>query len=166
LPVFVVVTVALLVAYLYPYPDASLPKRLMLAYLSAYASVAGGILSLLDSTVRVDGLLITGRYPMRIVQSCDAAEALILYLALVLAYPASPARRLVGGALGLATVLAANLLRITSLYLIGVARPDLFEVAHAHVWPLVLLAVAALSFMTWTSWARNATDGSGRAVGA
>jgi exosortase H (IPTLxxWG-CTERM-specific) len=156
--VFGLLSLGLLAIYNFPYPDHSLPLQLIGAYLRACARSAGAVLSFFDPTVRVDGTVILGRFPLRIVRSCDAGEAMALFVAAVVAFPATRRRRLLGAALGLAAIFAFNVVRIGSLYLIGATRPHLFDVAHTEVWPLVMIAVAALSFLGWATWARGRDD--------
>lgn len=69
--------------YHYPYPDGSAPRQAMGAYLRACARLAGALVRLVDPEVSVDGVLIQGRFPLRIVRSCDAGEAMALLLAAV-----------------------------------------------------------------------------------
>jgi exosortase family protein XrtM len=154
--VFGLLTVGLLALYHCPYPDGSPPRRLTGAYLRACARSAGTLLALVDPSVRVEGVLIQGRFPLRIVRSCDAAEPLVLLVAAIVAFPSSWRRRLAGAGLGAALLFAVNAVRIASLYLIGVAHPGLFDLAHLDVWPVMLVVVAAVIFFAWASWSQRA----------
>ena len=153
--IFVAVVIGLLVIYLYPYPGQSLPLRLMEAYLAVYAHAAGGVLRLFDRSIQVEGSLISGRFPLLIARNCDAASVIVLFLAALAAYPAKHLQRLVGAVAGLVSIFFFNLLRITSLYFIGIAWPDVVELVHMQVWPVTLLVLAALSFLAWVSWAER-----------
>jgi exosortase H (IPTLxxWG-CTERM-specific) len=146
----------LLAVYGYPYsPEGFVARRLILPYFLAYARAAGALLSSFDPAVHVDGVVVSGRFPLRIVRSCDAGEAMALLVAAVIAFPVPWRRRALGLAIGVATVFAVNVVRICSLYLVGVQRPDLFEAAHLHVWPLLLIGGALTAFLIWARWAEG-----------
>jgi len=76
------------------------------------------------------------------------------FLAIViLASPAPLSRRGLGVLWGMPLVLAVNLLRLASLFFIGVRYPAAFDVAHSLVWEgIVILAVLGV----WLGWMRLA----------
>lgn len=119
-------------------------------FLSGYARAAGALLHAIDPTVSVSGNQISGRFPLAIVRDCDAMQVNILFVSAVAAFPSGLGRRLAGASVGVALLVLANLARIVSLYVIGVASPDSFELAHREVWPLVLMAVALAIFLGFT----------------
>jgi exosortase/archaeosortase family protein len=149
---FVLVAGVLFALYTFPYEENGISERWFEDYLAFYARAAGFALHQLDSAVSVHGSDILGRYPLRIVKNCDAIEVNILFASAVLAFPTSWRRRALGLLLGLPALIALNITRICSLYFIGVASPDSFELFHLEVWPLVLVACAALLFMGWANW--------------
>jgi exosortase H (IPTLxxWG-CTERM-specific) len=145
--------------YQFPYADRSWPLQIIGFCLRSYARVAGAVLALLDRTVSVSGVEITGRFPLKIVRSCDASEAMALVVAAILAFPATWRRRLVGIAAGVGAIFVVNVARICGLYFIGVARPDMFDFAHQDIWPLFVVATAAVVFMGWARWAQGTDSG-------
>lgn len=147
-----------LAAYAFPYAELGISERWFQGYLAAYARLAGGVLSLLGEGVRVTGTLIEGRYPLRIVKTCDAMEANLLFLAAVLAFPVPPGgwkKKLAAIAIGLTILVATNVARICTLYFIGVHAPSAFELFHAELWPLLLIAIAVAAFVAYTAWLRR-----------
>jgi exosortase H (IPTLxxWG-CTERM-specific) len=149
-----VVGIGLVVLYDFPYPaEGFFVTQLLSPYLKAYARVAGAVLRLFDSSVVVDAVFIRGRFTLAIVRSCDAGEVIAVVIAGVLAFPVPWKRRLLGLFLGIACVFVTNVVRICCLYCIGVARPDLFDLAHQEVWPVLILLVGLLFFLAWTRWA-------------
>jgi exosortase family protein XrtM len=157
--VFLAVALTLIGLYHYPYPDGSWPREILGFHLRAYARAAGAVLRLFDRSISVDGVLINGRYPLRIVRSCDGAEAVALAVAAVVAFPVALPRRLVGLAVAVAALFAVNVVRICSLYFVGVLRPDRFDVAHLELWPPVFVLAAALIFLAWARWAQEGGRG-------
>lgn len=157
---FIVVAGALFSVYTFPYEESGISERWFAAYLSLYARLAGGILSQFDPTLTVSGQDILGRFNLRIVKNCDAMEANILFAAAVLAFPGAWGKRLVGVFFGVPVLVAINVLRICSLYYVGIHLPGAFEFFHLELWPLVMTASAVIVFLVWATW------GEGRAAGA
>ena len=139
----------------YSYGDASLPARVLVRYLGFLARVSGGVVALFDSSVRVDGVFILGRRPLRIVLDCAALDALALFAATVLAFPASARVKLIGFAAGGAISWGFNVMRIGLLYVAGVKWPRLFDVLHEDVMALSLVLVSVGCFAVWAALSRG-----------
>jgi exosortase H (IPTLxxWG-CTERM-specific) len=137
--------------YSFPYPKGSFADHCLSAHLAMYARVAGALLSLFDPMVHVSGQDIVGRYSIRIVKDCDAMDVTILFASAVLAFPSSWRSRIAGATGGAVAIFAVNLLRICSLYYVGLRLPDAFEFAHRELWPLLLVIGAVGAFMLWAS---------------
>jgi exosortase H (IPTLxxWG-CTERM-specific) len=152
---FLLVAGSLSLLYAYAYPPGSLVERALERYLAGYARAAGALLALFDPAVHVSGSSILGRFPLRIVKDCDAMEIKILFGAAVLAFPSDWWRRALGLAAGITLLFVINLVRICSLYFIGIHAPSSFESAHREVWPLLMVALAAASFLIWVRWATH-----------
>lgn len=141
--------------YAFPYGTESPVRQWFDGYLAAYASAAGTMLHLFDPAVRVSGADIAGRFSLRIVKDCDAMDVNILFVAAVLSFPATWARRALGLGVGVAAILAANISRICALYFIGVSAPTAFEFAHRDLFPLLLVLLATAVFLPWARSARG-----------
>src|SRR5262245_22910308 len=116
--------------YCFPYRENGFSERWFEQYLGAYARAAGALIRCGDAEAQVTGSVIRGKFAIEIAKSCDAMEAKILFVSAVLAFPARWSRRLLAAALGVLGLVAANLLRISGLYWIGLHHPDAFELAH------------------------------------
>lgn len=138
--------------YHYPYPPGSAPERMFGMVLGTYASATGAILNLLGPEVTVHGQSVSNGFDMRVVKSCDAMEAKCLFVAAVLAFPAPWLRRVIGVVAGLAALIGMNLVRLCSLYFIGLHWPSWFDVAHEEVWQFVTIAFAAGIWVLWAVW--------------
>ncbi len=152
---FAALSCLLLGLYAFPYRELGLSETWFDGYLTAYARLVGKVLGLLETGVRVDGTLITGRYSLRIVKTCDAMEANALFAAAVLALAGPWVRKLGALVVGLVALVAANVLRITTLYYAGAFAPDTFRVLHEEVWPLALIAFAAGAFVVAAGYVRR-----------
>ena len=149
---FVLCAGALLTLYSFPYARYGLREDWFARYLAAYARVVGVCLRLFDPAVRVAGAEILGRASLTVAKNCDAMDVNIVFAAAVLAFPARWSRRAVGIAAGTGILALANVVRIASLYHVIVRWPGEFEVVHAEVWPLVMVAIAFVAFVRWARW--------------
>jgi exosortase/archaeosortase family protein len=79
-------------------------------------------------------------------------EANMLFAAAVLALPAVWWRKAAALVAGLAALVAFNVVRLVSLYYVGVYLPAQFEVMHIDVWPVLMIAFTVLDFYVCTRW--------------
>ncbi len=115
------------------------------------ARVSGATLDLLGQDVRMSGTIIRGRrFAVNIRNGCNGVEAMLIFLAAVLAFPAPWRSRLLGLALGAVAIQAVNLVRVVALYLTGAYFPELFNASHTVVWQT---AVILFSVLLWIFWA-------------
>jgi exosortase H (IPTLxxWG-CTERM-specific) len=152
--VFAVVGGALLTLYSFPYAEHGVREDWFASYLALYARLAGLVLRIFDSGVRVVGNDIVGRTSLTVAKNCDAMDVTLLFAAAVVAFPARWSRRLIGIAAGVAALAIVNVLRIASLYFVGLRWPSAFETIHAEVWPLAIVVLAATAFLAWSRWAQ------------
>jgi len=139
----------------YPYGESSLPARLLYGYLALLARVSGGCVSLFDASASVNGLFILGRQPLQIVLDCAALDALALFAAAVLAFPAPARAKLIGFVTGGAIIWVFNVLRIVLLYVAGARWPRLFDILHEDVMALLLVLVSVGCFAVWAALSRG-----------
>ncbi|HTQ08246.1 MAG TPA: hypothetical protein VMI54_30540 [Polyangiaceae bacterium] len=152
---FAALSCLLLGLYAFPYRELGLSETWFEGYLGAYARLVGKVLACFESGVHVNGTLVTGRYSLRIVKTCDAMEANALFAAAVLALAGPWLRKLGALVVGLGALVAANVLRILTLYYAGALAPGAFRVLHEEVWPLVLIAFAAAAFTLAARYVRR-----------
>ena len=133
----------------YPYSDGSFPARALTRYLELVASISGGSVSLFDPQVHVQGVFITGRQSLQIVLDCAALDALALFAATVLAFPAALRVKLTGLVAGVAIISIFNVLRIVILYAAGMKSHDVFTFLHEDVMALLIVLVSIGCFAAW-----------------
>ncbi len=153
--VFVLVAGTLLTIYSFPYAEHGIREVGFEWYLGAYARVAGAVIRLVDPTVRVSGADLVGRTSLTIAKNCDAMDVNLLLIAAMIALPAPWKHRLVGILAGVGLLSVANVLRIVSLYQINIHAPGSFELVHAQVLPLAMVALAVGAFAVWSRWSRG-----------
>ena len=126
----------------------------MEVYLAWAARVSGWLLQIIGQEVTVRGNTIScNGFAVQISSECDAVQLCAVLLSAIVSFQAPMRSKVVGMVLGVLWLEAVNFVRIVSLFLVGVARPNAFQTAHEMVWPMVLIAI---TLATWVFWARRA----------
>jgi exosortase H (IPTLxxWG-CTERM-specific) len=81
---------------------------------------------------------------------CNGVEAMLILVAAVLAFPAGWRARAAGVIAGVCVIQAVNLLRVVSLFWLGVHHRSVFDLFHTAVWQTVLILLAVGLFVLWT----------------
>ena len=122
-------------------------------YLCFMAVVSGEVLRMtgMDATASETMLMGPG-FSFVVVRGCDGLEMIALFVAAVLAFPASRRSKIIFALSGAVSLLIVNVIRIVSLAYADTYSPGLSEQLHLDVWPGVLI-IAILS--CWLMWARR-----------
>ena len=148
---FVLVLVGLELVYVLSNQSAP-----MVTLTQATAQVVTWMLALVGELVRVDGTVIySPQFNMRIVSECTAITPMIVLAAATIAVPAPLVSKLKCIILGSCVLHIVNLLRIISLYYVGVMWPDMVEFVHLVLWQAVLIVLAV---GLWGFWAQKVRE--------
>jgi exosortase H (IPTLxxWG-CTERM-specific) len=121
-------------------------------FTAGIAKTSGKALELLGQGTRMQGTIIRGpRFAVNIRNGCNGVEAMLIYFAAVLAFPAPWKARLLGVALGFAAIQLVNLVRVVALYLTGVYFPKLFDSSHTVIWQTVVILSGVLFWILWAN---------------
>jgi len=130
--------------------------RLLYSYLCANARITNGILNVLGTDSHVfEATIRSARFVMNVRRGCDAIEPAWFFSAAVICFPGPWAAKVPGLLLGTIVILAFNLIRLVSLYIIGIRYPKVFAVAHLEIWPAGFILLAVLLFLGWIAWTRG-----------
>lgn len=123
-------------------------------YLALIAESTGAILTHLGQSVNVSGRSVSSaRYSLVVVLGCDGIEVTAMFAAAVLASPVSLRSRLLFMCGGTVVLVCINVLRIVSLFLVGVYFPRAMDTMHWDAWPAVLIVLVLLCWLIWAWWA-------------
>jgi len=119
------------------------------------ARVTSGTLNLLGHRTVVAGSTVSsGLFGITVVTACTGLFTTGLFLIAVIAYPTGWKPKLIGAGLGLAGVFLLNVVRLVSLYYIGVHLPGFLDAAHQLIWQSVLIVFAVALWLLWAGrWA-------------
>jgi exosortase H (IPTLxxWG-CTERM-specific) len=121
-------------------------------FTAGIARASGAALNLLGQQVSRHGTVIESRrFAVNIRNGCNGVEAMLIFLAAVLAFPAAWRSRLVGLALGIAAIQVINLVRVVALFLTGAYWPRLFAASHTVIWQSIVILCGVLLWVYWAS---------------
>lgn len=144
---FALISGLLFALYGFPYRKYGISEQWLGAYLSGYAEVVGALLRLVEDNVVVQGNTVYGAAALRIVRTCDAMEANVLFSSAVIAFPGPAARKVVVLAGGLLSIAGINLFRIVTLYYAVLEHEPAFAFLHLELWPLLLIVATVALFL-------------------
>ncbi|HEY0512713.1 MAG TPA: exosortase H [Thermoanaerobaculia bacterium] len=121
-------------------------------FTAGIARASGGVLDLMGQHVALSGTIIrNARFAVNIRNGCNGVEAMLIFLAAVLAFPASWKSRLAGLALGTVAIQAVNLVRVVALFLTGIYFPRIFDTSHTVIWQTIVILFGLLLWIFWAN---------------
>jgi exosortase H (IPTLxxWG-CTERM-specific) len=149
---FLIVFAALLLIFYALITLDAVDRHVVLPFTAALAKVSGAALNLIGHPVHTDGTVISGaRFAVDIRGGCNGLEAVVFVCAAMLAFHAPMRQRFIGAASAAVILEALNIIRIDSLYLLGVYHRNVFEMFHLAVWQTLMFGAAVFLFLVWTS---------------
>lgn len=145
---FFIVMVGLFVIELLPFGQRYFvePLTMALTHSSAF------FIELFGRELLVNGILIvdsaTG-FAVQIAAGCNGVEAMILLVAAIVAFPAPWSYKLMGVSFGLVSIQLLNLVRIVSLFYLGIWYKPAFDWAHLYIWQALIMLDTLLVWMVW-----------------
>ncbi|MCH9003314.1 MAG: archaeosortase/exosortase family protein [Planctomycetes bacterium] len=123
-------------------------------YLELIASVSGGLIGFLGQpTSVVDTSVNSPDFSMRIVRGCDAIEPTAAFVAAVLASPVSLWAKIPGILIGTMALVVINVVRLVSLFFIGIYVPSVLDFMHFDFWQAAFIVLAICFWAIWVQWA-------------
>ena len=120
-------------------------------FTESLAAASAGLLNAIGHEVTRFGTIISSpTFAVDVRNGCNGVEAALILIAAILATPARWRARLLGVAGGFVILQAVNLVRISSLYLLGFYDRELFDLFHSAVWQVLIILVAFGIFVFWS----------------
>ena len=130
--------------------------NVLYVYLEANAWLSNIILNVMGQHSHVTDVIISSpKFAMAIRRGCDAVEPTWLFCAAVVAFPVPWKRKIMGILAGIVILQLLNLLRIVTLYFIGIHFPGFFDAAHLEIWPTIFIIVAIVLWIGWMQWSKR-----------
>lgn len=80
---------------------------------------------------------------------CTAIYLMILYASFVLVYPTKWIRKLIGVAIGIPIIFAANVIRLLVTAWIVEFRPQYFQYFHDYIWQVAFIIFIVVLWLIW-----------------
>lgn len=121
-------------------------------FTAGIAKVSGLCLKVIDSTVEMRGTEIhNSKFAVNIKNGCNGVEAMIIFLAAVLAFPATWKARTIGLVFGSLAIQLINLVRVIALFLTGVHFRSFFDQSHTVLWQTVVILCSVVLWIFWAN---------------
>lgn len=119
------------------------------------ALISSGILNLFGQNTIVAGTTVQSSvFGISVVTACTGIFITGLFLIAVVALPARWTVKLLGMGIGIGGIFLVNILRLVSLYFIGVHWPAFLDQAHQLIWQSLLIVIAVALWLFWAGrWA-------------
>lgn len=115
-----------------------------------YAQTGSFVLNILGYSVSSHQDLITSQqFSIGIQNGCDGIEGMAIYLCAVVIYPASLSQKAKGLLWGSVFLILLNLIRIVSLYIIGIHLPSIFDIMHESIWQILFIVLTLAALFVW-----------------
>ena len=129
-------------------------KKLIPAYMRLNARTSAAVINVFGEGATAKGTWISSdRFSVDIRHGCDAIAPTALFIAAVLAFPASLRSKLPAVLVGAVLLAVINLARIVTLFFTGIYYPKWFEAAHVDVWQPIFILLALALWVVWACWA-------------
>lgn len=100
--------------------------------------------------VAVGTVIRSPRFALDVRNGCNGVEAVILLVAAILAFPSTLRSRLAGLMVAAVAIELLNLVRLSSLFLLGEHYRRVFDFVHVAVWQSLVILAAIAIFILWS----------------
>ncbi len=122
-------------------------------YLQLIAKLAAIALNVLGQNVTVvDTMILSSQFSINVVRGCDAIEPTVLFITAVLAFSTPILLKIPALIIGTVFLFFINLIRIISLFFVGIYYPKILDIMHIEVWSTLFILLAMLFFVLWLLW--------------
>jgi exosortase H (IPTLxxWG-CTERM-specific) len=122
-------------------------------YTTLIAKVAGTLLGLFGEDITINGCVLRSpRFAVTIYNGCNGLITSLIFISGVLAFPAKLSAKAIGVIGGLVAIQAINMVRIISLFYIGIYLPKLFNSSHIFIWQSLVIIAGVTLWIVWAHW--------------
>jgi len=125
-------------------------QYILLPISSIYATLSSLVLNILGENTTSNGILVTSpEFNITINKGCDGVAVTMFYVICVLLFPTSWANKGRGLLWGILSLSALNLIRVISLFLVGVYINEWFDFMHLEFWQGLFIGFTILVYGIW-----------------
>ncbi len=113
---------------------------------------AAGVLHTFHEPVTVTGAVMrSDGFALDVKNGCNAVDASIIFVAGIMAFPATLRAKVIGAICGLVLLHLVNIIRLAVLFWLGEHFRSYFELFHVAVWQAIVIAISVGLFIIWSS---------------
>ena len=148
---FCVIFLGLLIVLTTTFPFLSDRFNPQLTWLMAVtADVTGFFLKLFGISVVVSGRVVSlSNFSMEVVGECTGLYEMLIFLAAMIAYPASYRKKLIGAGLGIPLLYVINIVRMVFIAIVGNWSPETFDFMHLYFWQVAMILIIVSVWVLW-----------------
>ncbi len=148
---FITLFILQIILFYVIYGNQWFERHLFFPLANTYAYLSGKILYLTGYSNFVAGDIISSgtSLSVSIKKGCDAAEPMAIFVAAVIAFPATYKSKFAGLLFGIPILFLLNIVRVFTLFIAGVHYPDFFETMHLAVWQVLFIIFAIMLWVLW-----------------
>ena len=122
-----------------------------------YARISSILLNIFGYGVNVEKVTMTSNsFSMSVANGCEAVAPMVMLSTAILFYPYGTfVIKLKGIIFGLFLIFLINILRLTSLFLIGVHFKDWYDLFHVEFWQAAFILISLIYFVFWLKKSHN-----------
>lgn len=125
-------------------------QAFVVPFTTLVAKISGQLLVLFGEDLTVNGCQLTSpRFAVTIYNGCNGLITSLIFISGVLAFPARWPAKILGVIGGLLAIQAINLVRIISLFYIGIFFPSFFNSSHIFIWQSIVILFGVGLWMFW-----------------
>lgn len=122
----------------------------MSTVLSWTAVILGFILNLFGMNAYASGpVLALNRFSIRVITECIGLPEMLIFLGIVLAFPAKPEKKLWGLLFGIPTLYVINIFRMLFITVIANWNPKTFDFFHLYFWQVAGILIIGGVWLFW-----------------
>ncbi|MFK7907851.1 MAG: hypothetical protein AB8B69_22155 [Chitinophagales bacterium] len=151
---FFIIGFVVIMALFYTFFNTDFFKDNILAFVAnANASISSIILNLFGQGTTASGSSVTSSvFSIKVETGCDGIEPIALFATAVMVFPVAMSYKLPGVLMGSIFLALMNLIRVISLFLVGVYIPSIFDFMHVEVWQVIFILLAIVTWLAWIQW--------------
>lgn len=125
-------------------------QAFVVPFTTMVATISGQLLVLFGEDMTVNGCQLSSpRFAVTIYNGCNGLITSLIFISGVLAFPARWPAKVLGVLGGLLAIQTINLVRIISLFYIGIYLPDFFNSSHIFIWQSIVILFGVGLWMLW-----------------
>ncbi|MFC1475798.1 archaeosortase/exosortase family protein [Candidatus Zixiibacteriota bacterium] len=122
----------------------------MVSFMALTAGIVGGVLDMGGMDIDYHDRYIAARsITIEIIEECTGLYEIVIFIAAVLAYPATRREKVIGFIGGMVALYALNIIRMVLLVMVGNARPDWFDFFHIYFWQVTMILMITSVWLLW-----------------